>query len=132
MKGYPKKLGTYYVRATVAATKTHESATSNIAKLVIQKKNPVTVRVQSKRYKGRGSKCSLSKTRTFQIGVKKAKGKVSYSRSKNCGKYITVTKKGKVTVKKGTPKGTYTITVKAAGKGVYAKKTIKVKITVKK
>lgn len=132
LKGYPKKIGTYYVRATVAATKTHESATSNIAKLVIQKKNPVTVRVQSKRYKGRGSKCSLSKTRTFQIGVKKAKGKVSYSRSKNCGKYITVTKKGKVTVKKGTPKGTYTITVKAAGKGVYAKKTIKVKITVKK
>ncbi len=132
LKGYPKKLGTYYVRATVAETKTHEGATSNIAKLVIRKKNPVTVGVQSKTYQGKGSAGRLLKTQTFKIGVKKAKGKVTYSRSKNCGKYITVTKAGKVTVKKGTPRGTYTIAVKAAGKGVYAKKTIKVTIVVKK
>ena len=131
LKNYPKKVGTYYVRAKVAATDTHKSAQSNIAKLVIQKKNPMTVKVKSKTYKAKASTGKLAKNYSFKIGVTKAKGTVTYSKSKNCKKYITVNNKGKVTVKKGTPRGKYTINVKAKGKGTYASRTIKVSIKVK-
>lgn len=130
LKNYPKKVGTYYVRAKVAATDTHKSAQSNIAKLVIQKKNPMTVKVKSKTYKAKASTGKLAKNYSFKIGVTKAKGTVTYSKSKNCKKYITVNNKGKVTIKKGTPRGKYTINVKAKGKGTYASRTIKVSIKV--
>ncbi|MBS5673815.1 MAG: leucine-rich repeat protein, partial [Lachnospiraceae bacterium] len=130
LKNYPKKVGTYYVRAKVAATSTHKSAQSNIAKLVIQKKNPMTVKVKSKTYKAKASTGKLAKNYSFKIGVTKAKGTVTYSKSKNCKKYITVNNKGKVTIKKGTPRGKYTINVKAKGKGTYASRTIKVSIKV--
>lgn len=125
-----EKVGTYYVRAKVAATDTHKSAQSNIAKLVIQKKNPMTVKVKSKTYKAKASTGKLAKNYSFKIGVTKAKGTVTYSKSKNCKKYITVNNKGKVTIKKGTPRGKYTINVKAKGKGTYASRTIKVSIKV--
>lgn len=130
LKTYPKKIGTYYVRAKVAATDTHKGAKSNIAKLVIQKKNPMTVKVKSKTYKAKDSTGKLAKNQSFQIGVTKAKGTVTYSKSKNCKKYITVNNKGKVSVKKGTPRGKYTIKVKAKGKGVYGSRTIKVTIKI--
>ena len=130
LKNYPKKVGTYYVRAKVAATSTHKSAQSNIAKLVIQKKNPMTVKVRAKTYKAKASTGKLAKNYSFKIGVTKAKGTVTYSKSKNCKKYITVNNKGKVTIKKGTPRGKYTINVKAKGKGTYASRTIKVSIKV--
>lgn len=62
LKNYPKKVGTYYVRAKVAATSTHKSAQSNIAKLVIQKKNPMTVKVRAKTYKAKASTGKLART----------------------------------------------------------------------
>ncbi len=95
-----EKVGTYYVRAKVAATSTHKSAQSNIAKLVIQKKNPMTVKVRAKTYKAKASTGKLAKNYSFKIGVTKAKGTVTYSKSKNCKKYITVNNKGKVTIKR--------------------------------
>lgn len=129
LSGYPVKAGTYYVKATVAATGTHNSAGSNVAKLVIKKANTLTVSVTSKKYKAAASG-KLSGTKTFSIGAKNAKGTVTYSGSSNCNKYITVSSKGKVTVKKGTPKGTYKIAVKAKGTSTYKSKTIKVVIKV--
>ena len=49
-------------KSKVAATDTHKSAQSNIAKLVIQKKNPMTVKVKSKTYKAKASTGKLAKT----------------------------------------------------------------------
>ncbi len=74
---------------------------------------------------GKNFGASKTKAKTCQITVKNAKGKVTY---KSSSKKIKVNSKGKVTVAKGTKKGTYTITVKAAGNSSYKyiKKTFKV------
>ncbi|MCR5208065.1 MAG: leucine-rich repeat domain-containing protein [Eubacterium sp.] len=69
------------------------------------------------------------------ISVTKAKGTVSYAK-KSGNKNITINKKtGKITIKKGLKKGTYTlkVKVKAAGNAEYkaAVKTVTVKIKVK-
>ena len=66
---------------------------------MIQKKNPMTVKVRAKTYKAKASTGKLAKNYSFKIGVTKAKGTVTYSKSKNCKKYITVNNKGKVTIK---------------------------------
>ncbi|MCB5504685.1 leucine-rich repeat protein [Coprococcus eutactus] len=127
---YPSKVGTYYVIASAKATATSNSAKSNVAKLMIKKSNPMKVKVASKTYKAKKSTGKLNKKHSFIIGVKNAKGKVTYSRSKASKAYITVSKKGKVTVRKGTPKGTYTITVKAKGTSKYRGKSKKITIKV--
>jgi hypothetical protein len=68
--------------------------------------------------------------------VKKAQGKVTYKVSKYVTKKakgkVLVAKNGKVTVKKGTPKGTYQLKVKvtAGGNDSYEPKTKKVTLTV--
>ena len=56
------------------------------------------------------------KAQTFKIKVTQAQGTVTY---KSSNKKIKVTSTGKVTVKKGTKKGKYKITVTAAGNGKY-------------
>lgn len=68
------------------------------------------------------------------ITVKNNKGKVTYAKVGGSGK-LTVTKAGKIVVKKKTKKGTYSVKVKvsAAGNGDYlaGSKTVTVKIVVK-
>lgn len=64
----------------------------------------------------------------FTIDVNGAKGAVSFSSS---NKKVTVSKAGKVTVKKGTKKGTYKVTVKVAKNGGFKAVTKTVTITVK-
>lgn len=73
--------------------------------------------------------------KTFKIGAaSKQKGKITYTKTSNAKKTLSVDKKGTVTVKKCLKKGTYTLKVKitAAAKGKYGKttvtKTIKVKV----
>ena len=56
-----------------------------------------------------------------------AKTKLSYSSS---SKYVKVSK-GKIHVKKGTPKGTYTVTIKAASSKNFKEATRKIKVKVK-
>lgn len=77
------------------------------------------------------------KSQSFNIGAVVnnggAHGKVSYKVSKypkGGKKYIKVSSKGKVTLKKGAKKGTYKITVTAAGTEYFAeaKKTITIKV----
>ena len=68
---------------------------------------------------------------TFKIKATKAQGKVTYSVTKSAKKAgVSVAKNGKVTIKKGTKKGTYKVTVTAAGNDNYRSisKTVKVKI----
>jgi DNA-entry nuclease len=71
------------------------------------------------------------KALSFNIGCS-AQGKLTYSK-KSGSKKISVSKNGKVTVAKGTGKGTYTakVKIKAAAKGSYKSKSVTKTITVK-
>lgn len=83
----------------------------------------ISAKATSKKYK----KSTLAKkSQSFGIGAK-AKNKLSY---KSGSKRLSVSSKGTVTVKKGTPKGTYKVTVSAAKSTNYkaASKTITVKV----
>ena len=61
-----------------------------------------------------------AKTRTFTIGVGEAQGKITYTLNTTAKKAkISVSAAGKVTVPKKCKKGTYRITVKAAGNRNY-------------
>ena len=91
-------------------------------------KNPMTLKVSKKTY---SQKKDLTKKKTFNIGVKKAQGTVTYTLDAKAKKAkITVSKKGKVTVPKKCKKGSYTITVKAKGNAKYlsGKKTVTIKV----
>lgn len=69
------------------------------------------------------------------ITVKKAIGKVSYKKLSGKKNFTVNSKTGKITIKKGTKKGTYTVKVRvtAAGSSNYKSlsKTVTVKIKVK-
>ena len=115
-----------------------------IEKLVKLPKKANTLTVKAKKptvklakLKKKNQVIALKKTMT----VSKAKGTVTYKLSsakkgkKNFKKYFKVAKNGKITVKKGLKKGTYTVKIKvtAAGNTEYnaAVKTVTVKIKVK-
>ena len=88
----------------------------------------ITAKVTAKSYKVTSVK---KKSYSFSIGASAA-GKLTYKVVKtpaNAKKYLTVTSKGKVTVKKGAPAGTYTIRVTAAATA--NKKTAAKTVTVK-
>ncbi len=68
---------------------------------------------------------------SYSIIKKSGGGKVTYKVTKGKKKYIKVSKKGKVTLKKGTKKGTYKIKITVAKKGKYKKTTKTIKIVVK-
>ena len=127
-----RKAGTYYVRATVAADANHHAATSKAAQLVITKaKN--TLSVKGKKAAASAQKLTkkaqvIKKTRAFK--VKKAKGKVTFRKMRGT-KMISVTKVGNLKVKKGTPKGTYTLKVKATAKGNANYKKLSKAVTLK-
>lgn len=73
------------------------------------------------------------KSQSFSISAK-AKGRTTYAVTKypkSGRKYITVSKSGKVTLKKKAKKGTYVITVTAAATSKYKKATKKIQIKVK-
>ena len=117
----PKKfVGT--VKITIKTKKTSKVVTLTVKKA----SNPLKVRTKNQKIKASAVK---KKAKTFTVKVTKAQGKVSYKSSKP--KYVTVSAKGKVTIKKGTPKGKYKITVTAKGKGIYNKKSKPITITVK-
>ena len=95
-----------------------------------KQKNPMTLTVSKKTY---SAKKDLKKKKSFNIGVKNAKGKVTYTLSKNAKKAkLSVTSKGEVTVPKKCKKGVYNIKVKAAGNDEYKSSEKTVTITVKK
>lgn len=101
---------------------TNPSVAAQTQKITVSKKVAKTVV-----YKATSLK---KKKATFSIGAK-AKTKLSYTVSKNAKKNITVSKTGKVTLKKGLKKGTYKITITAAKTAAYKKATKVVTIKVK-
>ena len=84
----------------------------------------ITAEVSSKRYK---LSAVQKKAQTFSINAK-AKTSLKYKSSNK--KYVTVTNKGKVTVKKNTPKGLYKIFITASSNAYYnqATKTVYIKV----
>lgn len=121
-----KNAGTYKVSIVgIGAYKgTSVTKTYKIAKAG----NKVTVKNYKKSYKASSlkKKATTFTLKTKGVGTKTFKASVP-SKLK---KYISVNKKGKVTLKKGAKKGTYKIVVKCAGSKNYksGSKTITIKV----
>lgn len=100
---------------------------------IVKAKNPLTVKGSTKtvKYKTLKKKAVSIKALT----VKKNMGSLSYKKVSGNKKITVNTKTGKLTVKKGTKKGTYTIKIKVTAKGTgnykSGAKTATVKIKVK-
>lgn len=86
----------------------------------------ITVKNETKTY----AKAQLQKkARSFSIGAK-AKGKISYKVTSGTN-YISVNKKGEVTIKKGTPVGVYKVKVTVAAVSKYSKTEKEIIIIIK-
>ena len=112
---------------TAAATAEAAAEKAGLSKLA----NPMTVKAKTVKAKA-SKKTTIKKTKAFT--VKKAKGKVTFKKVKG-NKKVTITKAGKVVVKKGLKVGkTFKIKVKVTAKGNTSYKaksktvTLKVKI----
>ena len=121
------KIGTYVVRVSAAGNSNYKAAAKDVTVKVAKLTQKITAKVSGKTYKAASLK---KKAATFSIGAK-AKTSVSYKVVKapsKASKYISVSKTGKVTLKKKAPKGTYEIRVTAKANGTYnaAARTIKV------
>jgi hypothetical protein len=97
--------------------------------------NNITIKTTAKTVKGVNKKTKkLKKNKNFNIAFENEFGTVQFTKEAGNGK-ITVSKDGKVTVKKGIKKGTYKLTVSAYAKGTanYTKATATktIKVTVK-
>ena len=122
--------GTYVITVSKAGNANYEDAKTAVTITVEKAGQKITAKNSAKKVKVSAVK---KKAVSYTIGAK-AKGSLSYqisSTPKNAGKYIRVTKKGKVTLKKGAPKGTYVIRITAKETSVYKKATKNVKVTVK-
>ena len=97
------------------ATSTATKPTTTTVKTVAQK---LTVSGLSKSYSVSYVKSGkLKAAKSFSLKTTGAKGKVTYkvsSYGKNAKKYLSLSSAGKVTVKKSTPVGTYTMKVKVS------------------
>ena len=135
------KAGTYTakIKVTAAGNTLYASAskTVKVTVKVVKSANPMAVKAVK-----RTVKLSVVKSKTVTVAApvsftKKGQGKVTYVKvAKGSSSALTVNKStGKVTVKKGTKKGTYTIKIKvsAAGNALYkaASKTVTCKVVVK-
>ncbi len=133
LSGAPKNAGTYYVVASVAEDEIYNGATSEAAKLVINKKAAtIKTKTLSKSY----TVATVKKAaKSYSMGASvDSKGTLTYSKTSG-SKKITVTKSGKIKIAKNTKKGTYKakIKIKAASTKNYksASKTVTVKVVVK-
>lgn len=119
---------------TVTITAVNNGKIASVRIKVIKKNNPMTVKSTNKTLKYTAVK---KKAQTFKvITVKGAKGTVTYTKKSGNSK-ITINKNtGKITVKKGLKKGTYTykVNVKAAGNKEFGAvtKTVTIKIKIVK
>ena len=122
--------GTYVITVSKAGNTNYEDAKTAVTITVKKAGQKITAKNSAKKVKVSAVK---KKAVSYTIGAK-AKCSLSYqisSTPNNAGKYISVTKKGKVTLKKGAPKGTYVIRITAKETSVYKKATKNVKVTVK-
>ena len=132
---FPKKAGTYNV--VFSGIKPYYGQVDTM-KLLVGKKNPIKAKGKTIVCKTKMKNKKTKKAKSFKasraVRVKKAKGTVSYTKVSGSN-MIEVADSGKVTVKKGTKKGTYKIKVKVTAQGtskyISGSKTVKVKVRVK-
>lgn len=134
-----KNAKVYYVKATLAADTNYKAASSNLVKFTISKaKNTLKIKKANKTLKAADLKKGSKKVQCITATKKKGKlafkltsavkGKKSFK-----AKFAVNKNTGKITVKKGTAKGTYTIKVKVTAKGNanYKAMTTSVAVTIK-
>ena len=113
-------VGTAVISVKAAETTNYSAINESVNLKVTQGTQSLSFANQSK--KVTYSKVKKAKQTVAITKAKNAKTKVSYSitkavKGKKKVKYFTIASStGKITVKKGTPKGTYKVTVKAAAK----------------
>lgn len=119
--------GTYNLKAKITGIGHYEGSFETTVTVTVKKKAQ-----KLKKTKARKIKASKLKTKAVKIKLKvkaTGKGKIKYKR---VSKRLKVNKKGKVTIKKGTKKGTYIIKVRAkANKNFKGTKWKRIKIKVK-
>jgi len=126
--------GTYTakIKVTAAATEKYEAAetTVTVKVTVKQSKQPMVVKATKKT---QAVKYNKTKKQTIKNAVKvtKNQGTLTYKISNT--KYFSISKKGVITVKAGTPKNSYkvTVTVTAKGNKNYKKGSGKATFTIK-
>lgn len=130
-----KPAGVYYVKATLAADANHKAATSAAAKLTVNKAaQPMVAKAVARSAKLATVKKQATVVKC-PVAVAKQQGKLSYAKASGSSSRLSIhATTGKVTIKKGTKKGTYTIKVKvkAAGNANYkaGSKTVTCKVVV--
>ncbi len=125
-----KGVGTATITITAKANESYKQATKTV-KITVAKAGP-TIKVKKTSASFTAAKVK-AKAQSFSIGAAaNSKGKLTCTKKSGSSK-VTISKAGKVTVKKGTAKGTYKIkvNVKAAAKGNYKAGSKAVTITVK-
>ena len=122
--------------ATVTVTgKGDYTGTKRLTFKITKANNPITAKSKTATVKySKLKKKNQTVERKNAITVSKEQGSVTYAKSSG-NKKITVSKAGKITVKKGLKKGTYKVKIKvsAAGNATYkaGSNTVTVKIKVK-
>lgn len=128
-----KKTGTAKITVSAAQTSAYNAASRTITVKVVKPAPTIKAKSVSKTVKYASVK---KKAQSFTVKASvNSKGKLSYKKTSGSSKLTVNAKTGKITVKKGTRKGTYTakIRISAAAKGKYASgtKTVTVKVVVK-
>lgn len=129
-----KGAGTAKIKIMAAQTSTYNSITKTVT-ITVKKASPsITVKSSDAKKTISYSKVK-KKAQSFQLKASvNSKAKLTYKKSSGSSK-LTVSKTGKITVAKGSKKGTYSMNVKvsAAAKGNYNSdsKTVKVTVVVK-
>lgn len=115
---------------TIIGCGRYEGKTTTAFTIVGKKKQAVKVTLKNNAKKTYKASTLKKKSKKVTLKVTKNKGTVTYKVTKGSKKYITVSKKGVVTLKKGIKKGTYKVTVYVGGKGTYnpVKKVITFKV----
>ncbi|KIR03004.1 cell surface protein [Lachnospiraceae bacterium TWA4] len=119
-------------KATVKVTFKGDKYTGSLTKTfkIVKAKPVIKVKTTAKTFKVSDLK---KKVKTFSIGAS-SEGKLTYQVTKK-NKNLSINSKGVVTVKKGTKKGTYSMTVKISSKAtsnyVAGSKSVTIKVVVK-
>lgn len=126
-KSAKKNAGTYKI--TIKGIGNYYGTTTVNYKIK-KAKQKIKTSTKAKTYKASTIK---KKGKKFNLKTKAIRKKVTYKvrGKKSAKKYIKVSKKGKVTIKKGIKKGTYKIVIKAKATKNYKRGKKVVKITIK-
>ena len=126
-KSAKKNAGTYKI--TIKGIGNYYGTTTVTYKIK-KAKQKIKTSTKAKTYKASTIK---KKAKKFNLKTKAIRKKVTYKvrGKKSAKKYIKVSKKGKVTIKKGIKRGTYKIVIKAKATKNYKRGKKVVKITIK-